>query len=576
MNNPQAATAAMTAAERRHARNWLKQTGKPAQGWSRLAILAGFTQGLLVIAQCWLIAHLLHAIAIDHAGLPALARPFALLLVIFAGRAVMAWGYEAAGMRAALTVKTSLRDRLYGHLQALGPGLATRRHSGALATALIEQVEALEGYFARYQPQAMLAGLIPLACLVAVFPVDWVAGSILLFCAPLVPLFMALVGMKAADASQDQFRVLARMGGYFLDRLQGLTTLRLFGRAEAELGTIREISDEFRRRTMAVLRLAFLSSAVLEFFASLSIALVAVYVGFSLLGTIQLNIGQPRMVLSAGLFVLLLAPEFYLPLRRLAAHYHDRAAALAAAQELSALLDIPAPALTGIAPLPAPQKISIEFSAVRVAYKGGRRPALEGLSFTVSPGETLALVGASGAGKSTALSLLMGFAEASSGTVTVNSVPLGELDIADLRRHTAWIGQRAHLFHGTIADNIRLGRPDADEAALRRAAADAHVLDFAADLPLGLDTPVGERGTGLSGGQIQRVALARAFLKNAPLLLMDEPTSGLDADSEALVLAAIRRLKAGRTVIIATHSPAVMAVCDRVLEIADGRAREAA
>jgi ATP-binding cassette subfamily C protein CydD len=303
---------------------------------------------------------------------------------------------------------------------------------------------------------------------------------------------------------------------------------------------------------------------------------VAVYVGFSLLGTIQLNIGQPRMVLSAGLFVLLLAPEFYLPLRRLAAHYHDRAAALAAAQELSALLDIPAPSLTGTAPLPAPQQVSIEFNAVRVAYEGGRRPALEGLSFTVKSGETLALVGASGAGKSTALSLLMGFAEPSSGTVTVNGVPLGDIDIADLRRHTAWIGQRAHLFHGTIADNIRLGRPDADDAALRRAAADAHVLDFAADLPLGLDTPVGERGTGLSGGQIQRVALARAFLKNAPLLLMDEPTSGLDADSEALVLAAIRRLKAGRTLIIATHSPAVMAVCDRVLEITDGRTREAA
>jgi ATP-binding cassette subfamily C protein CydD len=360
------------------------------------------------------------------------------------------------------------------------------------------------------------------------------------------------------------------MSAYFLDRLQGLTTLRLFGRAEAEVDNIAQAADAFRDGTMRVLRIAFLSSASLEFFASVAVAVVATYVGLGLLGHIGWGTA-PGLTLFSGLFVLLMAPAFFQPLRMLAAYYHDRMAAIGAAEGLAEMLDAPPEeAATGTAPMPA-GALDIVFDDVSVAFEGGARSAIQGVSLRIAPGDHIALTGMSGAGKSTLLSLLLGFRRPDSGRILINGTDLAAIDPEDLRRRIAWIGQAPVLFHGTLRDNIRLGRPDADDAAVDRAAAEARVTEFAAALPQGLDTPVGERGVGLSGGQAQRIALARAFLKDAPLVLLDEPTASLDRDTEAEILESIRRLARGRTILVATHSPAAMAIAGRRILLDQGR-----
>jgi len=558
-------------AARQRASVFLKERIRTARGPLVLAVGAGVADGLLLIGQAALLALVLHAAIIEGAPRSALWGPLGGLLAIYLGRAGLAWLGEVAGFAAAARVKAALRDEVQARLARLGPAFLADRSSGAVAATAVEQVEAVEGFFARYLPQMALAALVPLAILAVVFPVDWVVGLLFLLTAPLIPMFMAIVGMGAAAASRRQFKVLERMSGHFLDRLQGLTTLKLFNMARHELETIRDVSDEFRRRTMSVLKLAFLSSAVLEFFSSVAIAMVAIYVGFALLGLIGFGAAD-GMTLYVGLFVLLLAPDFFLPLRRLAASYHDRAAAVAAAQGLIEILEAPLPPEPARpTPLPRLDRAGLAFEGVTLRFDGRDRPALDGVGFRMEPGERVALAGPSGSGKSTAIRLALGFHRPDLGHVRLNGVDLAEADLEDWRRAIAWIGQSPHLFHGTLADNILLGQPDADAAAVAAAAEQARVADFARDLPRGLDTLVGERGHGLSGGQAQRVALARAFLKDAPLLLLDEPTGNLDAENEALVLEAIGRLAEGRTVLLATHSPAGIIGMDRVLTLDHGR-----
>ncbi|MDR6291190.1 ATP-binding cassette subfamily C protein CydD [Inquilinus ginsengisoli] len=553
----------------RAAGRWLKRQAGLARGPIVLTAAAGIAQGLCGVAQAGLIAWILQRAVMDGAALSGLWPLFAALLAVALLRAGAAWASEALGAVAATGVKTRLRRQILDRLHALGPAWRAERQTGDIAVTLIERVEALDGYYARFLPQSRVAMILPILILVAVYPVDWVSGVILTIAGPFVPLFMALIGMKAADESRKQFRTLARMSSYFLDRLQGLTTLRLFGRAEAEVDNIAQAADAFRDRTMRVLRIAFLSSASLEFFASVAVAIVATYVGFGLIGRIGWGTA-PELTLFSGLFVLLMAPDFFQPLRLLAAYYHDRVAAIGAAEGLAEILDGADEAPTGRAPMPSGE-LEIVFDDVSVAFDGGTRSAVEGVSLRIAPGDHVALVGMSGAGKSTLLSLLLGFRIPDSGRVLVNGIDLADIDPEDLRRHIAWIGQAPVLFHGTLRDNIRLGRPDADDAAVDRAAAEARVTEFAAALPHGLDTPVGERGVGLSGGQAQRIALARAFLKDAPLVLLDEPTASLDRDTEAEILESIRRLARGRTAIVATHSPAAMAIADRRILLDQGR-----
>ncbi|WP_338081716.1 thiol reductant ABC exporter subunit CydD [Ectothiorhodospira mobilis] len=529
------------------------------------ATAAGVLSGWLVIPQAGLMAWILdRAIAGQHPP-AALLIPFLLLAGVMCLRVFLGWARETAGLAAALRIQGHLREQLFAHLAHLGPVRLADRHSGTLSAALVEQIEALTGYYARYLPQQAVALAVPAAILIAAFTQDWVAALILLFTAPLIPLFMALLGMGAEQVSREQQETVARLGGHFLDRLQGLTTLRLLNAQDRAADEVARASEGYRASTMKVLRVAFLSSAVLEFFSAVAIALVAMYVGFGLIGYLDWGPAD-ELTLFSGVFVLLMAPDFFQPLRQLAQHYHDRASALGAAQTLMPLLERRAP------DLPAPgrganpgQGAAVHLQDVHLRFDGDRR-ALEGVDLSIAPGERVALVGPSGAGKSSLLHLLAGFIEPDHGQVRVNGEP------PDPVAQAAWVGQRPHVFAGTLTDNIRLGDPGASEAAVEAAARDAGVLEFAAGLPRGLDTPLGERGHGLSGGQGQRVALARAALKRAPLWLLDEPTAGLDPDTEARVLAALERsATAGATVLIASHHPRVMNWADRVVTLQDGR-----
>jgi ATP-binding cassette, subfamily C, bacterial CydD len=560
------ASAGLSSDQRKRSKTWLSSRAAPARTLVLLAIGAGFGNGLLGIVQAAMLAWILSQVVLNGAALASLWAVAALLPCLYIGRAICHWAGSAFGIAAAARVKLTLRAELASHLQQVGPVGLAGESSGALSTALVEQIDALDGYFANYLPQMALAVMLPLAILAAAFPVDWIAGLILLGCAPLLPVFMALVGMKAADASQRQFQTLARMSGYFLDRLQGLTTLRLFGRADDELRLIAQVSDDFRERTMGVLRIAFMSSAVLELFSSASVALVAVYVAFSLLGLIHLTSG---IGLYAGLFVLMMAPDFFMPLRQLAIHYHDRAAALGASEQIMRILALPVPATSAAhRALPPNATVALRFTQTCVRYDRGRRNALDSFDLTVAPGEWIALTGASGSGKSTVLNLLLGFVRPTSGGIFINDLNILDLDPKSMRDQIAWLGQGSRLFHGTVRDNIVLGRPNADAAAIHQAAAAAHVLAFVDSLPQGLDTVVGERGFGLSGGQARRVALARAILKDAPLLLLDEPTSGLDADTAALLHDSLALASRGRTTVMATHSAKLAGRADRIVELA--------
>jgi ATP-binding cassette, subfamily C, bacterial CydD len=570
---------------------WLTRQAAAARGWLALSVAAGFMAGLLVIAQAGLFAWIAHGAVVDGLGLDDMRVVFIALAGVFLGSAVARWTQQAAGIAAGARIRREIRGRLLDHLTALGPVHLADRHSAGIASQVLEQVEALDGYYARFLPQVLLAILVPLAMLAAVLSQDWLAAAILLVSAPLVPFFMVLVGLGAERLAQQQFHALTRLSGHFLDRVRGLVTLRLFGQAGRAVAEVHAVSDDLRRRTLRTLRVAFLSSAVLEFFSSVAIAVVAIYVGFGLLGYIHFG-PAPELTLFSGLFILLLVPELFQPLRTLAQHFHERAAAVGAADGLLALLAHAPPATTPRPPrvcaqprsvtppasrmpragrgtaapsIETPEPVVLTVEGVRVCF-AGRKPALDGVSLRVRQGECLVLAGPSGAGKSTLLHLLAGFVSPTAGRVTIAGGPPG------LPGQLAWVGQRPFLLHGSVADNIRLGRADASAAEVHTAAGQAGVLEFAGSLPRGLDTLIGERGYGLSGGQAQRVALARAFLSRAPLLLLDEPTASLDASSEARVLAALGRLAGtGRTLVAASHHPAVHRMADRVVYLEQGR-----
>lgn len=552
---------------------WLRGHQDLAGRYLRLATLLGASGGLLIVAQAWLIALTINAVIFEDAGLAEVETYLMLLVPVLIGRALLAWSSEVFTFRGAAQVRHALRIRLFDHIRALGPVELHRvrkrldaddeQSTGALANTLAEGIESLEGFYARYLPAATLMAALPLILLAFVFPSDWLSGTVMLVTAPLIPLFMVLIGKGAEALNQKQWRELARMSAHFLDIIQGLTTLKLFDAHKREAAVIAAISERFRMSTMRVLRVAFLSSAVLEFFASVSIALVAVFIGFRLLAG--------EMDFLYGFFVLLLAPEFYLPLRNMGTQYHARMEAVGAAERMMAVLDHTAPERPGgNGHLDDPSRLRIEFDRVTLSYEDDRK-ALDQVSLDIAPGETLAVIGASGAGKTSLVNLLLGFIEADAGELRINGKPLRELDLAAWRKHLAWVPQNPRLFAGSIADNIRLGDPDASDEAVAAAARAAHADEFIAALADGYDTRVGEAGAGLSGGQIQRIALARAYLRDAPLLILDEPTASLDADSEALVSAALSGLCRNRTVILIAHRLQTLALADRVLVMDAGR-----
>jgi len=551
---------------------WLFKRASTARRWVILAVGLGLGSGILLIAQAWLLASIVHGAFMDNLPPKVLWPYFVALFGVVMVRAVMGWGREVSGFQAGAKVREEVRMSLMEHIFTLGPAYTSRQRTGALASTAMEHVEGLNDFYGFYLPQLALAVMIPVAILAFVFPLSWVAGVLLLVTAPLIPLFMILVGMGAESISQRHFQALARISAHFLDVLQGIGTLKLFDRSRGEEKNVAEVSRDYRQRTMSVLRIAFLSSAVLEFFSSIAIALVAVYLAMSYLGYIQFgDYGKP-LTLAGGLFILLLAPDFYLPLRELGSHYHARAEAIGAAEEILKILLTPSPDISEKSiTLDAPGPINIHCRDLYLAYEEGKRPALHGVSFQLKYGDKVALVGASGAGKTTILNVLLGFLYPDQGSVMVNETPLAHLPPESWRQNLGWIGQNPILFHGTIRDNIRLGRPQASEDELEQAARSARVLDFALHLPEGLDTLVGEQGLGLSRGQAQRVALARAFLKDAPILLLDEPTSGLDSENERLVMSALEKLSSGRTVLMLTHRLANIEKADRIMVLQEGR-----
>ncbi|MGH7211271.1 MAG: thiol reductant ABC exporter subunit CydD, partial [Acetobacteraceae bacterium] len=446
-----------------------------------------------------------------------------------------------------------------------GPALLLRHHSGDLTTIVIDRIEALDGLFSRWIPAAALAIAAPLLVALCVLPADPLAAALLVLCGLLVPFGMAVAGIGAAAASRKQFVALTRLQARFLDRVRGIATIVLYGRAEEEARALAAAATELRRRTMRVLRVAFLSSAVLDLAAAAALVLLALRYGLMILAH---RLSSP----AAALYALLLVPEFFAPLRGFAAAYQDRFNAMGAAEALLALPPAPAAPPAREVRTVAARGVNVAFENVRLIWDPARGPALDGLTFRVPAGETLVLVGPSGAGKSSVIEIMLGFVRPDSGRVTINGADIADLVPQALSRMTAWIGQRPILFSGTIGDNIRFARPEATDEEVAEAARAARVHEFVALLPRGLDTAVGEGGYGLSGGQAQRVAIARAFLKNAPLLLLDEPTAHLDPATEAEVLDSLRRLALGRTVILASHSSAAHAFAGRRLDLRDGRA----
>ncbi len=531
-------------------------------GATRLFLIAIVVLGLagagLVIAQAMLIAEVV--VGGFEKGLSAgeLGTPLLWLAAVAVGRGLVGWLTELAAHRASAAVKSELRGRLLGQATALGPGWLSGQRTGSLVALATRGVDALDDYFARYLPQLGLAIVVPVAVLARIVTEDWVSAAIIVVTLPLIPLFMVLIGWATQARMDRQWKLLSRLSGHFLDVVAGLPTLKVFGRAKAQAESIRKITGEYRQATMRTLRIAFISSFALELLATLSVALVAVTIGMRLV--------HGELDLYIGLVVLVLAPEAYLPLRQVGAQYHAAAEGLAAAEEIFDVLETPLPA-TGDGPAPRGE-LSVE--GVTVRYPGRDTAAVENVSFTVGEGETVALVGPSGAGKSTLLHAVLGFVRPDEGRIRVDGTDLASVAPGAWHEQVAWVPQRPHVCAGTLAENVRLARPDADDEQVRRALRDAGALEFVDALPEGLGTLLGEDGAGLSAGQKQRLALARAFLADRPVLLLDEPTAALDGATEAQIVDAVRRLARGRTVLLVVHRPALLAVADRVVRIEGG------
>ena len=528
---------------------------RPARTFVVLTAAAGVVTAGLVVAQADLLSQVVARAFLDRAPLAALTALLVGLGVVVAGRALLAWATEAAAVRASARVTGRLRADLVDHALRLGPRDPRLPSAGELGTLATRGVDALDGYLRRYLPTLLLATTVPLLVGVRLLTADWLAAVIVAVTVPLIPLFMVLVGLRTRDDTARRWRAMAVLGHHFLDLVAGLDVLVAFGRAGAQNGRLRAVAQEYRRTTMRTLRVAFLSALVLEVLATLSVALVAVSVGLRLAGG--------RLDLATGLLVIMLAPEIYLPLRAVGARFHDSMEGLAAADDVFAVLETPTADGSGARrPAPDPSRVPLRLEGVGVDGRGG--PVLEELSLAVGPGETVGLRGPSGAGKSTLLDLVIGLRRPDRGRISVGGVGLDDLDEEAWRARIAWVPQRPVLVAGSVADNIRLGAPDADDRALRRAADVARV-------DLALDAPIGERGAGLSTGQQRRVALARALVTDRPLLLLDEPTEGVDADTESALLTALPDALAGRSAIVVSHRPVVLAACDRVVDLADRR-----
>ena len=540
---------------------WLKKQSKACGFYLYLTVILGVLTGFSLIAQAYFIAAILDGIIILKLPRSEFNHAFVCLLALIPVRAFLAFARERSSFEAGKRLRLQIRNAVLDKLGELGPAFVKGKPAGSWASIILEQVEDLHDFYARYLPQMVLAGLVPATILVAVFPLNWVTGLILLCTAPLIPVFMILVGKGAASANRKNFSALEKLSGHFMDRLKGLSTLKLFDRGEAEGKAIETASEFFREKTMSVLRIAFLSSAVLEFFAAVSIALLAVYLGLGFLGHLNFGDYGAGFSLFTGMFVLILAPEYYQPLRDLGTHYHAKAQAVGAAEELTALLeykpktDDPATGSDG-ANHPAASirwQSGVEVVAKNLTVTTHSGVVLAGpLSFHLDNGRHMAVVGPSGSGKTSLINGVLGFLPYR-GSLKINGVELNSLPLSQWRSHLAWLGQDPQLFHGSVRDNVAMADPDMDDETVRSLLEKANVLDFVNQQALGTDHPVGEQMSGVSVGVAQRIALARALGQDAEMFILDEPTAGLDRISEEAVLTALQDAMATVSCLMVTH-----------------------
>ncbi|TGE31721.1 thiol reductant ABC exporter subunit CydD [Desulfosporosinus sp. Sb-LF] len=542
----------------------LVQEGRPVWGYLLLAVGMCIGTALLAVAQAWFFSRVVAEAFLEGATFYSLRHSLFQILKIIVVRTVFQWVSEVSAHEAASRIKSSLRQRLMSHIVALGPVYARGERTGELITTVVDGVESLEEYFSKYLPQLILAAGIPLLILAFVFPLDWKSGLILLLTGPLIPVFMILIGKLAEKSSLRQWQSLSWMSAHFLDVLQGMTTLKVFGRAKDQIRVIERVSDSFRKATLGVLRIAFLSALVLEFLATMSTALVAV--------TIGLRLVNGTLTYSTGLFLLLLAPEFYTPLRTLGLNFHAGLSGVNAAGRIFEILDFPLMSddKKKEDDNDLSSKFHISFESVSLIYPQRQVPALNGITLSLHSGEMIALVGPSGAGKTSIAHLMLRFIEPTKGEIFVNGCLLKTMSPERWREQISYVPQNPYLFAGSIAENIHFGRPSATLEEVKNAAKEGSAHEFILEFPEGYNTPLGEGGIRLSGGQAQRIAIARAFLKDAPLIILDEATSNLDTESEYAVQLALKRLMQGKTTLIIAHRLSTVRQADRILVMDQG------
>jgi ATP-binding cassette subfamily C protein CydD len=554
-------------AQQQSLRAFLKRQSKPAAMWLKLSIALGTFNALLMIAGAYLLAQAIHNVMFEGNNLAQVTHLLWPLAGIILLRAVFLALSERLSAFAALKIKSAMRQTLLNKLALLGPSYIEQHGQGATLNTLHNGVEALHDYYAKYLPGVAYSALIPLAILIVIFPTDYKAGLIFLLTAPLIPFFMILVGSKAEALNQKRWKQLAVLGNYFFDRVQGLTQLKLFNATQIELKQIAKISDDFRHATLDVLKIAFLSSFALEFLATISVALVAVIIGFRLFfGTLDF---------ATGFVVLLLAPEFYLPLRQLGSHYHARLQGISAAADMLIILNAPLPNDEEMAVSTPANNLtlnttnSISITDLNFIYPDSNE-GIKNINLTLPNKGLVALVGASGSGKSTLFDCLLGFHPEVINYISINENTLNPSQINQLQNNIAWIPQKATLFYDSIAANIKLAKPGATQQELEHAAQQAGALEFINALPDGFNTLIGEQGEGLSGGQKQRIALARAFIKQAPVLVLDEPTAHLDSQTEQLIQNAINEYAKNNLVLVIAHRLNTVQHANNIIVMRDG------
>lgn len=545
---------------------FLKSKKSLSQPFLRLSIVFGYLGGALVVAQAWMIATIAQDVVFEDKSFHEIRLYLGVLMGIFAARFLLLSLSGFYGVKAASRLKKRLRSKLYTRLKDRGPLFITGHGSGAIVNAVADGVETVGKYYSDFLPAKALMAVVPLTILLVVLPTDWLSALVMVLTAPLIPVFMILIGKGAEKLNQRQWQKLARLGNHFLNVIQGLPTLKLFNASKNEAAAIAQTSEEYRRETMKVLRLAFLSSVTLEFFSTVSIAIVAVLIGFRLM--------WGDMVFFNGFFVLLLAPEFYLPLRKMGAAYHARMEAIGAADKIVEIMQDEKRdedcADGNLFNTLRKEPVSIRFEDVTHAYDG-RGKAIESVSFQLAPGTHMALVGPSGAGKSTILSLILGFVRLQEGRILIDGKSIHDIDLAVWRKSVGWIPQIPNLFYGSVLENIRMGKKDASDNDVFALCSHLKIDAFIKSLPQGYETVIGEQGYGLSGGQAQRIAIARAFLRDAPLILMDEPTASLDQETEDILSRAMRSLTRKKSVITIAHRIHTIENADQILFLKNGR-----